>query len=258
VSPRIAECELTYLEREPIDARRAAAQHEQYERSLASHGCRLVHFDETSELPDGVFVEDAAIVLDEIAVITRPGAESRQPETASVARVLSTYRELERIVAPGTIDGGDVLHVDRTLYVGRWQRTNDAGIGQLAEIAGMHGYKVVPVDFRGCLHLKSAVTLIAPDTLLVNPDWVDPGLFNLQSIAVDPDEPSAANALRIGEVVLMAAEHPRTRQILERRGLSVDAIALGELLKAEAGVTCCSVIVWPPGITASSSHPKRA
>ena len=242
LSPRISECELTYLDRQPIDFVRAAAQHDAYERLLAMYGCTLVPVDPAPELPDGVFVEDAAVVVDELAVITRPGSESRRGETDSVARVLARYRPLCQIEAPGTIDGGDVLRVGRRLYVGRGQRTNDAGVRALRGCLAPFGYEVIAIGFRGCLHLKTAVTMLDERALLFNPEWVD-AIDGFEMIAVDPSEPFAANVLRLGEVVIIGAEQPRTRRLLEQRHYRTDASAMSELLKAEAGVTCCSVIV---------------
>lgn len=241
LSPRVSECELTYLHREPIDYVRAAAQHHQYEGLLERYGCRVIRVGAAPEHPDGVFVEDAAIVVDETALITRPGAESRRGETDSVARALKPYRSLQRIEAPGTIDGGDVLRAGRRLYVGRGQRTNDEGIAQLRDCLAPFGYDVVAKEFRGCLHLKTAVTMLDEQTLLINPDWVDP-IDGFGMIAVDPAEPFAANVLRLGHAVIIGAEHPRTRRMLEQRGYRTDVVPMSELLKAEAGVTCCSVI----------------
>ena len=242
LSPRISECELTYLDREPVDYARADAQHRAYEDLLVRHGCTLAHVGAAPEHPDGVFVEDAAVVVDEVAVITRPGTESRRGETASVARSLERYRPLQRIVAPGTLDGGDVLHVGRKLYVGRGRRTNEEGIAQLRDCLAPFGYDVIATDFRGCLHLKSAVTMLDEQTLLFNPDWID-AIDSFEMIAVDRNEPFAANVLRLREVVIAGAEQPRTRRILEQRGYRTDAVPMSELLKAEAGVTCCSVII---------------
>ncbi|HVS30737.1 MAG TPA: arginine deiminase family protein [Thermoanaerobaculia bacterium] len=242
ISPRLPEAVTTYIEREPIDVGLAARQHHEYEQWLEKQGCRLVPVEATPDLPDGVFVEDAAIVLDEVAVITRPGAKSRRPEVDTVAAALEAFRRLERIEPPGTLDGGDVIIIDRTLYAGRGQRTNDAAISQLARLVRGHGYTVIPVDFTDCLHLKTAATVIAPDTLLINPRWADPSVFGLEFVAIDPREPFAANALRIGDRVLLPAEFPRTRRILQQRGFEVDAIGMSELLKAEAGVTCCCLV----------------
>lgn len=240
VSPRIAECELSFMDWEPIDAARAAAEHDRYESCLEQLGLSVVHIDGAPEHPDGVFVEDAAIVLDEIAIITRPGADSRRGETTSVARVLERYRPLRFVEAPATIDGGDVLRAGRTLFVGLSQRTNEAAIGQLRALAP--GYEIVPVAFRGCLHLKSAVTQLDARTMILNPDWVDP-IEGFETVEIDPDEPFAANVLRIGERLLIGAGHSRTRRRLEERGHDVIAVDVSELAKAEAGVTCCSLIV---------------
>src|SRR5438132_5319157 len=232
VSPRIGECELSYVERQPIDAARAAEQHGEYERSLAAHGCTIVRVADAPDMPDAVFVEDAAVVLDDVAIITRPGASSRRGETESVAAVLQRYRPLIRIEPPATLDGGDVLFIDRKLYVGISQRTNEAAVAQL---------EATPIRFQNCLHLKSAVTQIGERTLLLNLDWVDPDQFaGFEIIAVD--EPFGANALRIGETLLYSASYPRTRRRLEGRGFHVDCLDLSELEKAEAGVTCCSLI----------------
>ena len=242
ISPRLPDAVMTYVDREPIDVGLAEQQHEAYEAWLAARGCRVVHIPATPDLPDSVFVEDAAIVLDEVAVITRPGAKSRRPEVDTVAKALEGFRRLERIEPPGTMDGGDVLRIDRTLYVGRDQRTNDAAISQLSAKIGKLGYTVIPVDFTDCLHLKTAATLIAPDTVLMNPRWVDPSVFGLEFVAIDPREPFAANALRVGDRILLPAEFPRTRRILQQRGFEVDAIPMSELLKAEAGVTCCCLV----------------
>lgn len=241
VSPMIAECELTHLQRQPIDATLAAKQHEAYERCINAHDYTLIHVDPVPSMPDGVFVEDTVVVLDEVAVITRPGAESRRRETETVERALEPYRPLEHIVSPATIDGGDVLRVGRTLYAGRSQRTTDDAIEQLREIVWKHGYTVVPTTFHGCLHLKSAVTQVGERTLLCNPEWIRP-MEGLEMIAVDPAEPLAANVLRLDDTIIMAAEHPRTRAILGRAGYAVETVSMSELLKAEAGVTCCSVI----------------
>jgi dimethylargininase len=231
VSPRIAECELTWLERQPIDFALAAEQHDAYERALASLGCTIVRVADAPDMPDGVFVEDAAVVLDDVAIIARPGAESRRGETAAVAEVLKNYRPLRAIEAPGTLDGGDVLVAGGRMFVGLSRRTNLHAVEQLGATA---------VTFRGCLHLKSAVTQIAEGKLLFNPDYVDafPGF---ECIAVDPSEPHAANALPVGDVLIYSASFPRTRRILESRGFRVHAIDVSELEKAEAGVTCCSL-----------------
>ena len=244
VSPTLADCELTHLEREPLDVARAMKEHAAYESVLARLGATVLHLPPEPDLPDAVFVEDTAIVLDEIAVITRPGAPSRRPETASTAAALAAHRLLAHIVSPGTLDGGDVLIADRRVYVGLSTRSNRAAIGQLAAILAPLDYEVIPVAFAGCLHLKSGVTRVADRLLLLNPDWVDPGKFpGHRAVAVDPAEPHAANALALGGSVVHPEHHPRTRARLEAEGLRVEPVTMTELAKAEAGVTCCSLLL---------------
>ena len=247
VSSTIAHCELTHLAREPIDPDRAAAQHRAYVAALEQLGCELHWVAPEPALPDAVFVEDTAVVVDEVAVVTRPGAPSRRPETASVSAALAPYRPVATIDAPGTMDGGDVLQLGRTVYVGRSDRTNEAGIAQLARHLGVFGYDVRSVETHGCLHLKSAITEVADGMLLANPSWIAPGVFPGQVIPVDPAEPYAANALRVGGMVIYAAAWSRTRCRLERCGVRVLPVDVSELAKAEAGVTCCSLILRRTG-----------
>jgi len=232
VSPRIAECELSHIERKPIDFDRAVSQHHAYERALASHGCTIIRLPDLPDMPDSVFVEDTAIVLRDAAIIARPGAQSRRGETESVAVELKKYRKLRCIEAPATLDGGDVLVTGQKMVAGISQRTNAAAIEQIG---------ATPVRFRGCLHLKSAVTQLDDETLLFNPNYVDP-FPNFECIAVDPNEPQGANILRIGDALIYSASYPRTRRLLESRGYRIDVVEMSELEKAEAGVTCCSLI----------------
>jgi len=243
VSPHIASCELTYQERQPIDLDLARSQHLQYEQRLAELGCTIHRLPAEPELPDSVFLEDTAIVLDELAVIARPGAESRRPEIESVAAALGAYRHLEFIVAPGTLDGGDVLRLDKRLFVGLSFRTNQDAIEQLRRLIGPFGYGVTAVPVRGCLHLKSAVTQVGHDTLLINREWIDADSFGpARLIDVDPAEPSAANALLIGKDVIYSSAFPRSRGRLESQGIAIHPVDASELAKAEGGVTCCSLV----------------
>jgi len=247
VSPTLADCEITHLEREPLDVNRAMQEHAAYEAVLSRLGATVLHLPPAPALPDAVFVEDTAIVLDEIAVITRPGAPSRRAETASTAAALASHRPLVQIQAPGTLDGGDVLVAERRLYVGQSTRTNRAAVEQLAATLRPLDYEVVAVTFAGCLHLKSGVTRVADGLLLINPDWVDPAIFRgHRAVVVDPAEPHAANALALGGTVIHPAHHPRTRARLEAEGLRVEPLQMTELAKAEAGVTCCSLILRTP------------
>lgn len=244
VGPALGECELTHLDRAPIDPALAARQHQAYRTALERLGCRIRVVPPAPGHPDAVFVEDAAVILDEVAVATRPGARSRRGEVAGVAVVASEYRPLRRIERPGTVDGGDVLRVGRTIFVGASERTNAEGFRQLRAILEPAGYELRRVDVDGCLHLKTAVTAVSGDTLLLNPDWVDgAALAGYDLVEVDPAEPFGANVLRIGAVLLMAAAHPRTRRRLEARGLRVETVDVSELAKAEGGVTCCSILL---------------
>jgi dimethylargininase len=244
VSPAIARCELTHLPRLPIDGALAREQHHRYEACLSELGYAVLRLPAEPDLPDSVFVEDAAVVLDELAVLTRPGAPSRRAETASIAAALEPYRTLAPIEPPAVLDGGDVLRVGGTLYVGLSGRTDEAGAAQLARMLEPLGYVVRRVAVSGCLHLKSAVTAIAPETVLVNPAWVSPAdLAGLTIVEIDPSEPHAANALRAGDAVIYPAAFPRTRRRLEERGLRIVEVDLSELAKAEGAVTCCSLLI---------------
>jgi dimethylargininase len=195
-------------------------------------------------LPDAVFVQDAALVFDEVAVITRPGAASRRAETDTVAAALEPFRPLRVIEPPGTLDGGDVVVLDRSVFVGRTARTTADGCRQLAGILEPLGYTVTALAPTGCLHLQTAVTPVADGVILVNPAWIDPNVFGrAEVIEVDPTEQFAANALRVGDALIHPASLPRTRARLEAHGLRIAAVDVSELAKAEAGVTCCCLLV---------------
>jgi dimethylargininase len=244
VSPRLADCELTHVARGPVDVAAAREQHRRYEAALARLGCDVRRLPELPDAPDGVFVEDAAVVFAELAVVTRPGAESRRAEVVSVAAALAALRPLHFVHPPATLDGGDMLVLGRSVYVGASGRTNAAGIDRLRAILAPHDYTVTAVPLTGCLHLKTAATRVADGTLLVNRAWVDPAVFgDAEVIDVDPAEPFAANALLVGDAVVYPAAFPRTRERLERRGLRVETVEVSELAKAEGGVTCCCVLV---------------
>jgi dimethylargininase len=244
VSEGLARCELTHVARIEIDLALARRQHEAYERRLAELGCRVERLPAADDMPDSVFVEDAAVVFDEIALIARPGAQARRGEVAAVAEALGTYRPLRRIEPPGTLDGGDVLVAGRRVFIGRSSRTNRDGIDQVRRFLAPHGYAVEAVGVAGCLHLKSAVTPLAADTLLANRTWIPMEPFGaFEIVDVDPAEPLGANALLLGDTIVYPAEFPRTRERIEARGFTVRTVPAGELAKAEGGVTCCSLIV---------------
>jgi dimethylargininase len=243
VSPAIANCELTFVRRQPITWSKARDQHRAYEQLLEKLGARVISLPAEPALPDSMFVEDPAIVLDELAVILPLGTASRQPEAESLAKALSPFRKLTYITAPGGIEGGDVLCIHRTLYVGLSTRTNDEGIRQLTEILAPHHYQVVAVPVTGCLHLKSAVTYLGRYTLLGNRAWFDPARFvNFNWIDVAPEEPHAANALAVGDTVIFPASFPRTSTKIESAGFEVTPIDISELQKAESGLTCSSLL----------------
>lgn len=249
ISSAMLRCELTHVQRTAIDIDLARKQHAGYEQALRELGCRIETLPEEPELADSVFVEDTAIVLDEVAVITRPGAPSRRAETASIAAVLSKYRDRVHIESPGTLDGGDVLRVGRSLYVGTSSRSNASGIEQLGALLRNYGYRVLPAAVHGCLHLKSAVTQVTADELLINSRYVDRRQFpGVSFIEVDESEPSAANVLMVGEDVLYSSSYPRTAEILRRRGVRLHTVSMSETEKAEGAVTCCSLLL-------SSSRP---
>jgi dimethylargininase len=245
VPASIGRCELTHLEREPIDHARAVAEHEAYEDALGRLGCRVERLPDLPDNPDSVFVEDTAVVVDRVAIIARPGAASRRGEVASAAAALARYRPLAYVQPPATLDGGDVLVAPGVAFVGVSGRTNADGARQLATLLAPHGYRVVPVPVTGCLHLKSAVTAVGDGLLLLNPEWVDRGLFaaDFDVIEVDPAEPAAANVLAIGDRVLCADAFPATRRRVEAHGAATQAVPAGELAKAEGGLTCGSLIL---------------
>ncbi len=243
VSPRLESCELTWVSRQRIDIELAIEQHHEYERALTETGLHLISLPAEPEMPDSMFVEDPLLVLDEVAILTRMGTASRRRESESLAAAISPYRPLRRMEAPATLEGGDVMRVGRDLFVGVSSRTNDAGISQLrAEIEPL-GYRVHPVEVRGCLHLKSACCPIGDDRILANRAWLDAlALSNFHIVEVAEDEPGAANVLRIGDTVLMPACFPHTADLLRREGLNVRTVDISELIKAEAAITCSSVI----------------
>jgi dimethylargininase len=241
VSQSINACELTHIAPERIDVLLAHLQHREYRRALEELGCTVIDLPADDNYPDAVFVEDTAIVLDDIAVMTRPGAPSRRGETRAIADVLDSYRPLVHIEAPATIDGGDVLVVGNRIFVGISSRTNEASIGQLR----FHTRReVIPVSVHGALHLKTAVTCVAPDTLLINRAWIDAAPFeNYELIDIDPSEPFAANAMLVNDTVIYPQAFPRTREILESRGIRIRSVDASELAKAEGGVTCCALLI---------------
>ncbi|HXU40007.1 MAG TPA: arginine deiminase family protein [Blastocatellia bacterium] len=243
VSPSINHCELTFHAKTPIDLTKAIRQHEAYEECLRQLGLRVISLPPEPDLPDAVFVEDAAIVVDEVAVIPIMGAASRRPETKSLAGTLSAYRQLHFMQPPATLDGGDVMRIGRRLFVGASSRTNAEGIAQLRAFLSPFDYEVIAVDVRLCLHLKSGCSYIGRDSILVNREMIDvTRLAEFELIDVPASEPNASNALMIEDVVIVPLAFPQTIALLEARGFIVKAIDVSEFQKAEGGVTCKSII----------------
>lgn len=247
VSRTLVSCQLTWLSRQEIDIGLAIEQHREYERSLTAMGVRIVSLPEQPEMPDAVFVEDPLVVLDEVAVVTRMGSVSRRPETESLAEAISEFRPLRRLAAPATLEGGDVMRIGRDVFVGLSRRTNAEGILQLTQALEPFGYKIHRINVHGCLHLKSACCPMGDGKVLANRAWLDDGpLRNYQIIEVAREEPGAANLLRIGDVALMPELFPRTQEIVAGEGLDIRTVDISELMKAEAAITCSSVIFESP------------
>ena len=261
VSPAINRCELSHLPRQPINFARAVEQHRQYETCLRDLGVSVVSLLPEPDLPDSVFVEDPAVVVEEVAVMTRMGAESRRKESDSLAEALADYRPLRWLREPATLEGGDVLRIGKTLYVGLSARTNQAGIAQLEEQLRPFGYAVLPVEVRGCLHLKSACCSLGDRAILANREWFDTAPFQrLPIIDVPASEPRAANVLTVGDTVMVAASFPETAALLQQLDWKVRTLDISELMKAEAGLTCSSILLeqWGQAFRPAAGLPPGA
>ena len=243
VSSALALCELSFIERKPIDLEKARAQHHAYEEALEKLGARVISLPEEPELPDSMFVEDPAIVLDEVAVICPLGTDLRRKEAPSVRAALEEFRKLAHVKLPGTLEGGDVLCVDKKVFVGITARSNPEGIRQLAVILEHFRYDLTAVPVGGCLHLKSAVTYLGQNTLLANREWFDwRRLEGFDWVDVDPSEPHAGNALAVGGSVIFPSSFPKTRARIEAKEFKVLSLDIAELQKAESGLTCSSLL----------------
>ncbi|MDB5310178.1 MAG: NG,NG-dimethylarginine dimethylaminohydrolase 1 [Gemmataceae bacterium] len=239
----LGRCQLTHLPRRPIDTDRALAQHRAYQAALRDAGARVIGLPADPALPDGVFVEDAAVVLDELAVITSPTPPSRRAERGAVGVALAPFRRIVRLPPDAFLEGGDVLRVGRTLYVGLSARTGEAGLRALDGIVRPLGYAVVPVRVTGCLHLKSAACAVDDATVLINRGWVEVGPFSgLRQADVPAAEPFGANVLRLPGAVLVSTAHPGTADLVRGLGHRVVTLDVSELHKAESGLTCMSLV----------------
>lgn len=247
VSRSLEACELTWHTRRPIDLARARRQHHDYELALSALGLRVISLPEQPDMPDAVFVEDPLLVFDELAVACRMGAPARRPETESLVDAIAPFRPVHRLREPATLDGGDVMRIGRDVFVGLSTRTSQAGIAQLTEALAPHHYRVIPVQVTGCLHLKSACCSLGDGKILANPLWLDTDpLRDYTLLEVPAAEPDAANVLRLGDTILMPAAFPRTEARLRAEGLQVKTLDISELMKAEAAITCSSLIFKTP------------
>ena len=243
VAASLPDCALTFVEREPIDVANAGLQHAAYVEALRRAGAIVEVVPADDALPDSAFVEDTAVVFDEAAVLARPASPVRQRELPAIAPALAAHRPLRRIEFPATLEGGDVLELGPQFFVGVSSRTNSQGFSQFAAIVREFGYRATPVEVHGCLHLKTAVTALDSETLLVNPAWIDAAaLPAVRHLVVRPEEPFAANALVVNGVVHLSARWKRTQDLVERSGFRVVGLDLSEFEKAEAGPTCLSLI----------------
>lgn len=242
-SPTLQSCELTFLESAPIDMGLALSQHRAYQAMLARHGAKVVVLEENLSLPDSVFVEDPIIVLDEVAIVTPMGVASRRKESEALARYFGAIRPLKHISQPAKLEGGDVLRIGKQLLVGLSPRTNPEGISALEAIVSPYGYTVRAVGVPGCLHLKTGCTALDAHTLLVNPAWVDvSALEGFKLVEVPKEEPFGANVLPLGDTLCMNAAFTQTLALVKNLGYAVDAVDISEFVKAEAGLTCMSVL----------------
>lgn len=238
-SASIADCQLTHIDRDPIDVPRAIEQHRAYCALIAELGAEVVTLDPIEAHPDAVFVEDAAITLDEVAILCRMGAASRRDETNALEPVIAAYRQTHRMTSPATLEGGDVIRAGRTLFVGRSTRTNDAGAAQLRAFTEPLGYRVIQVDVQRCLHLSTGASHLGDNVILANPDWIDTAVFEgCEVIPVAPNDPWAANTMNINGVIVLAASSAPTAAALQDRGYQVRTVDISELMKAEGSMTC--------------------
>ena len=243
ISPNFQQCEVSHIDRSPIDNELAVRQHQNYCNVLHSAGLEVKELSVSLNYPDSTFIEDTAIVLDEIAILAYMGVKSRRGEVINIEPELAKYRPLKYIQFPATLEGGDVLQMNKQIFVGLSSRTNQAGFKRIKEILSPLGYQVIQISVKGCLHLKSACTMIDHDTLLVNSNWLDmKPLSHFRKINIAEEEPYAANCLSLNDTVYLPEGFPRTSGILAQYGYTVETIEISELQKAEGGLTCSSII----------------
>jgi len=242
VSPALQECELTFIESEPIKIEKAGEEHHHYCKMLEECGATVITLEENRALPDSVFVEDPIIVFDEVAVLSSMGAASRRKECTTLETFFRKYRDVKQISLPALIEGGDILKIGRRIYVGLSARTNNEGIKALRDIIEPLGYEVIPVRVSGCLHLKTGCTALDDNSILINPDWIETAPFQgFRIIETLPGEPFGANVLPIHDTICMNSAFPRTMEMVRSLGYQIRATDITEFVKAEAGLTCMSI-----------------
>lgn len=242
-APTLEDCLITYVSRSRIDYPTALEQHRQYCQALRDSGAEVRVLPAQPEYPDSVFIEDVAVALEELVVLARPASETRQGEVRLLASEDLPDRRVVSIEAPGTLEGGDVLHIGKRIYVGLSSRTNARGLESLSRIAQPLGYQVIPVHVQGCLHLKTACTALDERTLLINPDWIQTTPFEgFRWVTVPAEEPWAANALPVGKRICMNSAYPKTLEKVAAVGYAVHPLDISEFTKAEGGLTCLSLL----------------
>lgn len=243
VSPNIMNGEVTFIDRKAVNYDLAVQQHDIYCQALSDCGAEVKKLSVNLNSPDSCFVEDTAIIFDEVAIITSMGISSRQHESKTIAPELDRYREIIHIELPAIIEGGDVLQIGRRVYVGLSRRTNIQGVHKLAQILKQWDYEIIPVELKNCLHLKTACTAISEEIILLNPQWVEPETFSdYKVLSVPKEEMWAANTIRVGDRILLQHGFPRTLELVSRNHNALEILNISEFSKIEAGLSCLSLI----------------
>jgi dimethylargininase len=243
VSRHIGDCQLTHRSREEVNYEKACSQLEQYCELLGSWGVNLMPVAASDSHPDCCFVQDTAVVLDEVCVIAGMGAETRLGEVAEVEKLVAPLRKIRHILLPATLDGGDVVQFGKRLFVGLSTRTNARGIAALAEIVECFGYTVIPVVVNGGLHLTTGCGIVNDETVLLNPRWLDSFAFSgLRQLYVPEDEPWAANTIRVEDDVCLEEGAPQTVDLVQPYAGNISILDISEFRKAEGSLSCLSLI----------------
>jgi len=246
VSPAIVRCELSFLERQPIDLSKANAQHRAYEELLEKLGAHVISLCAEADLPDSTFVEDVAVLTRDAAVLTRPGAETRAGEVEAIREPLEKFFEtIHEITTPGTLDGGDICEAGDHFFIGISRRTSESGAKQLAAILAQSGYSSSLVDIRAMksiLHLKSGIACIAERQLVVIEEMAErPEFRGYDLIRVAPEEAYAANCVRVNGFVLFPTGFPKLAAELTQRGFQLLPLEVSEFQKMDGGLSCLSL-----------------